>query len=174
MYHEGEHAMANQARGHGLATNEEYDRLRYEHRGRSRPIDNDRENIPLRSELVQRLASANEYLKEKYGLKSAYFQPEMLKFQGGRAPNLLAEQLADLSALQQSKRVDIINDPYMQKMVFTTPQVRETVDALMGLRQTRLDAKDLAPYTPMSQQPVRGALSFPESAIKAFKGALGL
>lgn len=143
MYHEGDHLMALQGRGHGLATNNEYDRL---------AVDVYPGMLPGRWELVERLASAEPRFAKKYGMDSAYFTPEMLKYQGAFARNLLAEQLATLSGMEQSKRVDIINDPEFRD-VFKEPQLRAALSSLMGLRQTRLDAKDLQPYTPLDKQP---------------------
>lgn len=141
IYHEAEHQMAMQNRDHGLATNSEYDRLR---EGMLK--------LPDRRELVSRLIQAAPYLENVYGFDSAYFQPEMEKFQGPLSRNLLAEQLATISAAEQTRHVDIINDPALRH-VFDTPELRDALSSLMGLRQTRLDAKDLQPYTPLSQQP---------------------
>lgn len=144
LYHEADHLMAARARGSGRATNTVYDEMRSEAGG---------SGLPPRAELVSRLVAAGNYLSKTYGMNSGYFDPAMERFQGRLAPNLLAEQLATLSAIQQSKGVDIVNDPHLKKTVFTTPELREAVDAMMGLRQTRLDSKDLAPYTAMSNQP---------------------
>jgi hypothetical protein len=63
------------------------------------------------------------------------------------ANNFLYEQLATLSALEQSKNKRLTDDPYVRKHILKTKDERETYNALTGLRQSRLDAKDLPPYT---------------------------
>jgi cation diffusion facilitator CzcD-associated flavoprotein CzcO len=68
-----------------------------------------------RIQFVQKAVQAAPYLKEKYGLQSAYFQPEMVEFQGRRAKNLLYEQLAELSALEQIHKTDLTKDPELRK-----------------------------------------------------------
>jgi hypothetical protein len=89
------------------------------------------------------------HLKEKYGIKSAYLDPEMLKFQekAGRLPNLLYEQLATLASIEDTQGVDLTKDPVLRKTLFKDQDVRETYNALTGLRMTRLDARDLPPMT---------------------------
>jgi hypothetical protein len=155
MYHEADHLMAKRQRGHPYAINKEYDSLA---NGTA---------APRRRELVERLANAGDYLGKTYGVKSGYLDPEMVRFQGSLAHNLLAEQLADLSALQQAKGVDVVNEPHLAKHVFDTPAAKEIVASLMGLRQTRLDAKDLQPYTPLSKQPKSTLGRQPDSSIAA-------
>ena len=45
-----------------------------------------------------------------------------------------------------------MDDPVVRK-VFNTPALRETYDAMTGLRQTRLDARDLPSYTRIPEKP---------------------
>ena len=57
------------------------------------------------------------------------------------------EQLATLSALEQMNKKKLTDDPYVRNNILTTRDQRETYNALNGLRQSRLDPRDLAPYT---------------------------
>ncbi len=133
--HETEHLLARQNLGRGSNINTKFDELIGDQNGLKR------------IQFVQKAVEAGPYLKEKYGLESAYFKPEMVEFQGRRAKNLLYEQLASLSALEQRHKVDLTKDPELRKTLFARPDVRETYNALTGLRQTRLDPRDLPPHT---------------------------
>jgi hypothetical protein len=101
----------------------------------------------LRTQFVKDASKIYPYLEKKFGLNSMYFQPEMLEYQGARAPNLVYEQLAELAAIEANTGVDLTKDPYLRKNLFKNREVREIYNALTGLRQTRLDSKDLAPHT---------------------------
>lgn len=132
--HEAEHLLARQNLGHPSKINNKFDELMGD-KGSSR-ID-----------VVRAAIAAAPYLKEKYGLDSGYFSEAMYKLQGSRAKNLLYEQLADLAALEQKHGVDLTKDPELRKTLFKSQDVRETYNALTGLRQTRLDPRDLPPHT---------------------------
>jgi len=136
VFHEADHALANKMLGHAMIINRKYDELTEKRGG----LD--------RYKLVSELVNSRDYLNQKYGLESGYFHPKMLEIQGPLAPNLLAEQLAVLSAIEQRQHIDITDDLELRKTVFNNPRTRENISALMGLRQTRLDARDLPPYTP--------------------------
>lgn len=131
--HEAEHLMARRQLGSGSKINTKFDEL----------IG----NKDMRAKFVKSAIEAGPYLTEKYGMESAYFDPKMAKFQGSRAPNLLFEQLATLAGIEQTHNVDLTKDPVLRKTLFKDKDVRETYNALTGLRQTRLDARDLPPYT---------------------------
>lgn len=131
--HEVEHLMARRQLGSPSRINGKFDELIGD-KG-------------MRSKFVSEAIAAAPYLTEKYGLESAYFDPKMAKFQGSLAPNLLYEQLATLSSLEQKHGVDLTKDPVLRKSLFKDPAVRETYNAITGLRQTRLDARDLPTYT---------------------------
>jgi hypothetical protein len=133
--HETEHLLARQNLGHPTKINTKFDEL----------IGNKSKGD--RIDFVRNAVMAGPYLEKKYGLDSAYFTDDMYKFQGSRARNLLFEQLAALSALEQKHKVDLTKDPELRKTLFKDPAVRETYNALTGLRQTRLDPRDLPPYT---------------------------
>lgn len=58
------------------------------------------------------------------------------------------EYLADLSGLETEYGVDLTQDPVIRKEIFGDDPVKiQAYKAVTGLRQTRLDAKDIAPYT---------------------------
>lgn len=54
-----------------------------------------------------------------------------------------------MSAAEQILRVRLRDLPEVQKIMgeFNTPEFWDAYDAVTGLRQTRLDSKDLPPYT---------------------------
>ena len=152
--HETEHLLARQNLGRGSNINTKFDELIGD-------------NGLKRIQFVQKAVQAAPYLKEKYGLQSAYFQPEMVEFQGRRAKNLLYEQLASLAALEQRHKVDLTKDEELRKTLFARPDVRETYNALTGLRQTRLDPRDLPPHTRVPEPGMLDAIK------KVFKRADG-
>jgi hypothetical protein len=129
--HEQEHLLARQGLGTGSAINRKFDKLLGE------------KGTALREQFVKDAIASGNYLKEKYGINDAYFDPSMLK-QGGTA---LYEQLATLAGYEAANGVDLTKDPILRKTLFKNKDVRETYNAITGLRQTRLDAKDLPTYT---------------------------
>jgi len=138
--HEIEHALSAQGLGSGAALNSLWDKL----------TEADKDYRVGRGSVVGRLIKHAPYLEKNWGLdptavKSGYFSKEVLDRKDAR--NFLYEQLATLSALEQLKNKKLTEDPYVRENIFRTPAERETYDALTGLRQTRLDAKDLPPHT---------------------------
>lgn len=129
--HEYEHLLARQGLGSSVMINKKFDELMGE--GGSQ----------ARAQFVRAAVEAAPYLKEKYGISNAYFDPRMLR-QGGTA---LYEQLASLAGYEAANGVDLTKDPELRKTLFKDKAVRETYNAITGLRQTRLDARDLPPYT---------------------------
>jgi hypothetical protein len=154
--HETEHLLARQNLGRGSNINTKFDELIGD-------------NGLKRIQFVQKAVQAAPYLKEKYGLESAYFKPEMVEFQGRRAKNLLYEQLASLSALEQRHKIDLTKDEELRKTLFSRPDVRETYNALTGLRQTRLDPRDLPPHT---RVPEPGMLDAIKGVFKRADGGM--
>lgn len=132
--HEAEHLLARQNLGRGSNINTKFDELIGD-KGQTR------------NRFVNAAVDMRSYLKDKYGMDSAYFDPKMVEFQGHRAKNLLYEQLATLSALEQRHQIDLTKDPELRKTIFKDKKVREAYNAVTGLRQTRLDPRDLPPYT---------------------------
>jgi len=129
--HEAEHAMAKKQLGHPSAINQKFDELI------GRP--------DARGKFVLAAMDLAPYLKEKYGIESGYFNKELLR--RNKPEVLLYEQLAELAAIEQALGVDLTKDPQLRKTLFKDQAVRETYNAITGLRQTRLDARDLPPYT---------------------------
>jgi hypothetical protein len=133
--HENDHLMARRQLGRPSRINTVFDDIAGE------------KSDALRSQFVKDASKVYPYLEKKFGLSSSYFQPEMLDYQGKLAPNLAYEQLAELAAIEATTGVDLTKDPYLRKNLFKNREVREIYNALTGLRQTRLDAKDLPPHT---------------------------
>jgi hypothetical protein len=154
--HETEHLLARQNLGSGANVNSKFDEL-----------IGDKGNSRLK--FVRKAVELGPYLEEKYNIKNAYFDPKMLEFQSkfGMGKNLLYEQLASLSAAEQRLKVDLTKDEELRKTLFARPDVRETYNALTGLRQTRLDPRDLPPHT---RVPEPGML---DAVKKVFKRADG-
>ena len=134
--HETEHLLARQNLGSAANINSKFDEL-IGNKGISR------------LNFVRDAVKAAPYLKEKYDLQSSYLDPKMFEYQSkfGLGKNLLYEQLASLAALEQRHKIDLTKDPELRKTLFSRPDVRETYNALTGLRQTRLDPRDLPPHT---------------------------
>jgi len=155
--HEMEHALAAQGQEKPSALNLKWDELVGKNGAR-------------RGEIVDRLLAAGPYLAQKWGLdasavKAGYFSPQVA--QRDDKHNFLYEQMATLSALEQMANKRLVDDPYIRKHVLRTPAERETYDALTGLRQSRLDAKDLPPYTRQPETPASDGIA---ALTKKFTG----
>ena len=111
------------------------------------------DNGRSRARFVRDAVDAAPYLKEKYGVSDAYFNPRMLRFQGPLAPNLFYEQAATLAGVESTQGVDLTKDPVLRDTLFADQDVREAYNALTGLRQTRLDSKDIRPHTRVPENP---------------------
>jgi hypothetical protein len=68
----------------------------------------------------------------------------------GRELALFEEQLASLSALEQATGKFLTQDKEMRKLLFPNTEMMSIFDALTGPRQTRMDARDLPPHTPIN------------------------
>lgn len=154
--HEAEHVMAKKQLGHPAEINTKFDELIGDPKARG--------------QFVLAAIDAAPYLKEKYGIDNAYFSPNILK--RNAAPVALYEQLASLAAAEYTLNVDLTKDPVLRKTLFKDPAVRETYNALTGLRQTRLDPRDLAPYTRVSEAQQKTD-SLLEKARKSLRFAQG-
>lgn len=150
--HEAEHLLAKRGLGDATAINEKFDELMKDSRARRA--------------FVEGAVGMQPYLEKTYGTKSTYFMPEMLAFQDkrGRGANLLYEQFAELAAIEQATGKDLTKDPELRKTIFKDKKVREVYNAMTGLRQTRLDARDLAPYTPIPEKS-EGVMQFIRSKM---------
>ena len=142
LAHEQEHLLARQGLGTPARINSKFDELIGEKSGAQR------------KQFVKDVIGAAEHLKTKYGIEDAYFDPRMLE-QGGTA---LYEQLASLAGYEAANNVDLTKDPVLRKTLFKNKNVRETYNAITGLRQTRLDARDLPPYTRQSEPAEPGVM----------------
>jgi hypothetical protein len=105
-----------------------------------------------RRTMIHNFVSNRPLLEKFFGrpIDSAYFDPNMLKAQVrfGTEGALFSEQIADLSALEQLTGKSLTRDKEMRKLFFPDDRSAEIYDAITGYRQTRLDSKDLPPYTP--------------------------
>jgi hypothetical protein len=151
--HETEHALAGQGLGNHAELNPLWDKMTENTRNSSRGA------------IVDRLVKNSDYLVNNWGLRPedadrGYFSKRVLKRRDGH--NFLYEQLSTISALEQQTGKRFVEDPYVRKNILKTPAEREAYEALTGLRQTRLDAKDLPPYT---RQP--GSTSIPSDPDNA-------
>jgi len=149
--HEAEHAMAKKQLGWPSAINQKFDELI---------------NKPeARKKFVLAAMDVAPYLKEKYGFSSGYFDKNLLK--NNKPEVLLYEQLADLAAIEQALGVDLTKDPQLRKTLFKDQAVRETYNAITGLRQTRLDPRDLPTYTRQPEQNTK------QSMLERMRKSLG-
>jgi hypothetical protein len=100
--------------------------------------------VRKRGAFLDGLIESAPYLKEKYGIDNAYMDPEFIREQGRVG---LYEILATLAGTEAAQNVDLTKDPVLRKTLFKDKDVRETYNAVTGLRQTRLDPRDIDPYT---------------------------
>lgn len=152
--HEAEHIMAKKQLGHPSAINEKFDELI--------------KDPKARGTFVLTAMDVAPYLKEKYGISNAYFDPKLLK--SNPAPVVLYEQLASLAAAEYTQGVDLTKDPVLRKTLFKDPAVRETYNAITGLRQTRLDPRDLAPYTRVPEPKAESLLDKARKSLRMAQG----
>ena len=104
------------------------------------------------TETVKNMVDNREKLEKFFGrpLDNAYFQKESydaLKKRGGTEA-MFSEQLASLSALEQTTGKFLTQDPEMRNL-FPSTKMMAVYDSLTGPRQTRMDARDLPPHTPV-------------------------
>lgn len=152
--HEAEHLMAKKQLGHPSSINEKFDELV--------------KDPKARGAFVMAAMDAAPYLKEKYGISNAYFDPKLLK--NNPAPLALYEQLASLAAAEYTLGVDLTKDPQLRKTLFKDPAVRETYNAVTGLRQTRLDPRDLPPYTRVPEPKAKSLLEKARESLRMAQG----
>lgn len=133
--HEAEHLLARQNAGFAQMPREKFIEM----------LD----GSPLQKEktiqgFLNGLMKSAPYLEEKYGIKNAYMSPDFIKKDGHVG---LYEIFATLAGTEAAKNVDLTKDPELRKTLFKNKDVREAYNAVTGLRQTRLDPRDLPPYT---------------------------
>jgi hypothetical protein len=140
LAHEAEHLLKRRA---DRDINETFDQLTKQARGENF-LGSLFKTSPylLRSRFVKDAANSTGYLKDKFKLTlPVYFDPKHVD------SSMFHEQVATLAGLEETFGVDLTQDPVLRKTLFNDPDVRRAYRAVTGLRQTRLDAKDLAPYT---------------------------
>lgn len=138
--HEAEHLLARQNAGFPQMTREKFKEILLD----KAPMSS---STKLNS-FLEGLTKSLPYLKEKYGIANGYMNKDFIKKQGEVG---LFEIFATLAAAESTQNVDLTKDPELRKTLFKDQAVREAYNAVTGLRQTRMDAKDLPPYTPIDE-----------------------
>ena len=102
-----------------------------------------------RSRVVRNFVANKDKIEKFFGVNipDVYFDQMMYKNQSrfGSADALFEEQIATLSALEQLTNKSITKG---MPELFPDDKAAAIYDAITGLRQTRLDARDLPPFTP--------------------------
>jgi len=139
--HEIEHLLARQNLGAGSLLNEKFDELVGDKGAK-------------RSEFVHNAIRVFPYLEKKYGLqKNAYFDANAMRvMSGGNFATGFYEIAASLAGLEATKSIDLTKDPVLRNTLFKDKNVRETYNAVTGLRQTRLDPRDIPPHTRIKEK----------------------
>lgn len=135
LAHEAEHLLARQNAGFAQEPRDIFNKLLKE--SGSKPYV----AVP---QFLNGLAEALPYLEKKYGIKNGYMDKEFIREQGDVG---LYEIFATLAGAEAALNVDLTKDPELRKTMFKDKNVREAYNAVTGLRQTRLDPRDIAPYT---------------------------
>jgi len=101
------------------------------------------------------MASNRDKLEKFFGqpMDSGYLNMDAktldsIRNRGDALQGLAEEQMASLSALEQTTGKFLTQDPEMRKL-FPSTKMMAVYDALTGPRQTRMDARDLPPHTPV-------------------------
>jgi hypothetical protein len=139
LAHEAEHLLKRRA---GMDLNDTFDNLTQQARDENyigslfkKPAS------VLRKEFVNDAVNVASYLKDKFKVSLPGY------FREGTKPSAFDEQVASLAGLEETFGVDLTQDPFLRETLFNDADVRRAFRAITGLRQTRLDAKDLAPHT---------------------------
>lgn len=113
-------------------------------KGNERPVREFVKNVALNKDKIDAFfgepSFGTEFKKQSY---------EELKGRGKELA-LFEEQLASLSALEQATGKFLTQDKEMRKLLFPNTEMMAIFDALTGPRQTRMDARDLPPHTPIN------------------------
>jgi hypothetical protein len=133
--HETEHLLARQNLGFSQSTRDKFEELLKE--SGTKPYLGT-------ASFLNGLAESLPYLKEKYGISDGYMDKGFIRRDGSVG---LHELLATLAGAESTLGVDLTKDPELRKTMFKDKSVREAYNAVTGLRQTRLDPRDIAPYT---------------------------
>ena len=141
LLHEAEHSRVGKA-VQGMPEREQFDNdIRFDR------LYGDKGNT--RGKIVKSFVDNKDKIEKFFGVNipDVYFEKLMYKNQSrfGSPGALFEEQIATLSALEQ-----LTNKSLTKGMpeLFPDDKSAAIYDAITGLRQTRLDAKDLPPFTP--------------------------
>lgn len=93
-----------------------------------------------------------DYLKRKFPevRASAYLSKDFLDDvnKGKRSPDKAFEELiATLSSIEQSRGIDLTEDPMLKGSLFKDPRIAESYRSMTGWRSSRWDAKDPESFT---------------------------
>lgn len=109
---------------------------------------------PIR-QFAYNMASNKDKLEKFFGqpMDSGYLNMSKqtlddIRNRGDALQGLAEEQMASLSALEQTTGKFLTQDPEMRKL-FPSTKMMAVYDALTGPRQTRMDARDLPAHTPV-------------------------
>lgn len=158
--HEAEHLLARQNLGFAQLTRDKFSEL-LEKNGTNK-YDGTRT-------FLNGLKESLPYLENKYGIKNGYMDKDFIDDQGHVG---LYEILATLGGAESSLGVDLTKDPELRKTLFKDKSIREAYNAVTGLRQTRLDPRDLPPYTIVEEPSEPGMLSKFKKALGFAKGGM--
>jgi hypothetical protein len=152
LLHEAEHSMSLRggdilgevdSKGRPILTDNAYRAVALL-KGDGRPVREFVKNVALNKDKIDAFfgepSFGTEFKKQSY---------EALKSQG-KELSLFEEQLASLSALEQATGKFLTQDKEMRKLLFPNTEMMAIFDALTGPRQTRMDARDLPPHTPIN------------------------
>ena len=142
--HEMEHLLARQNAG-----------FTTEPRDRFATMVGDPKFTTVVPEFLNGLKASLPHLKEKYGIEDGYMTPDFIDKKGSVG---LYEIFATLAGAESALNVDLTKDPELRKTMFKDKNIREAYNAVTGLRQTRLDSKDLPPYTRIPEPTEPGML----------------
>lgn len=145
--HEAEHLLARQNLGFPQLTRDKFEEL---------ISPSIKERSKAVNSFLGGLQESLPYLQQKYGIKNAYMDPEFIKEDGRTG---LYEIFATLAGAEASLGVDLTKDPELRKTLFKDKNVREAYNAVTGLRQTRLDARDLKPYTRLPEKEEKAGMT---------------
>lgn len=133
--HEAEHLLARQNAGFAQEPRDIFNRLLKQGSGSTYSA------LP---QFLNGLAESLPYLEKRYGIKNGYMDKDFIREQGDVG---LYEIFATLAGAEAALGVDLTKDPELRKTMFKDKNVREAYNAVTGLRQTRLDPRDIPPYT---------------------------
>ena len=102
-------------------------------------------------------------------LKELGVKDEVIPYLGKDKSTPIDEVIAQLSGMETTYNLDITKDPVLKKILFNNDEdLIQSYKAVTGLRQERLDARDLPPYT-ATKSP-----TLSDKTLKLLKGTFGI